>query len=293
MLSLLKQVAITVPILVCIGFAAVPCVGEGMISVIKNIAYKSGKRLSAYERDRCVLDLYLPESKKNCPVVIWFHGGGLEGGSKDDAVEIGEFFAKNGVAAAVASYRLSPKVRYPAYVDDAAASVAWTIKHICEYGVYPDCSVFISGHSAGGYLAAIAGMNPKYLGKYGVDLKRIAGVIPVSGQVFTHFTIRKERKIPDPQNTPTIDDAAPCYYVRKTIPPMLAICGDNDWPARAEENRYLIAMLKTVGHTDANYQEFADRDHGSIIGKIPESNDPVARAILAFIEDQKTVSIIK
>ncbi len=291
MLSLVKQAAIIVSVLVCIGFTAVSCAGEGTGSVIKNIAYKSGKRLSGYERERCVLDLYLPESKKDCPVVVWFHGGGLEGGSKDDAAEIGKFFAKNGVAAAVASYRLFPKAKYPAYVDDAAASVAWTIEHIGEYGIDPDCPVFISGHSAGGYLAAIVGMNSKYLRKYGVDLKRIAGVIPVSGQVFTHFTIRKERKIPNPQNTPTIDDAAPCYYVRKTVPPMLAICGDNDWPARAEENKYFIAMLKTVGHTDASYQEFENRDHGTIVGKMPEANDPVGKVMLDFISGHKTTSV--
>jgi len=290
MLSYIKQAAIIVSVLVCVGFTAAPCVGEGTDLVIKNIVYKSRKRLSGYERERCVLDLYLPESKKDCPVVVWFHGGGLEGGSKDDAAAIGEFFAENGVAAAVASYRLSPKAKYPAYVDDAAASVAWTIKHIAEYGIDPACPVFISGHSAGGYLAAIVGMNSKYLKKYGVDLKRIAGVIPVSGQVFTHFTIRKERRIPDPQNTPTIDDAAPCYYVRKNIPPVLAICGDNDWPARAEENRYFVAMLKTVGHTDAIYREFANRDHGTIVGKIPEANDPVGKAILGFISGRKTTS---
>lgn len=259
--------------------------GSVKSKVVKNIPYKNGTGLTAYERERCYLDLYMPISKNNFSTIVWFHGGGLESGSKDEAVTvaIAKCFASNGVAVALVNYRLSPKAVYPAYIDDAAASVAWIVNHIQEYGGNSK-SVFISGHSAGGYLTAIVGMDPKYLAKYGVDTSRIAGIIPVSGQVFTHFTIRKEQGIPNPQNTPTIDDAAPCYHVRKDAPPLLAICGDHDWPARAEENRYFIAMLKTVGDKDAEYQEFANRDHGSIISKIPEAHDPVAEAILNFVK---------
>jgi hypothetical protein len=63
--------------------------------------------------------------------------------------------------------------------------------------------------------------------------------------------------------------------------------GDHDWPARAEENRYFLAMLKLVGHPDAEFKQFPNRDHGSIIGKIPGPNDPVYAAILEFVEKHK------
>ncbi len=250
------------------------------VQVLKDLAYRAG--LTDYEHERCLLDLYLPEGRKDFPIIVWFHGGGLEGGCKDDASAIATCFAQEGLAVAVANYRLSPRVAYPAYVDDAAASVGWVVKHIGEYGGNTN-AVFISGHSAGGYLTAMLGMNSRFMAKYGVNTSDIAGIIPISGQTFTHYTVRKERGIPNPQTTPIVDEAAPCYHVRKDAPPVLAICGDQDAPARAEENRYFIAALKAVEHPMAEYREFADRDHGSIVDKIPEAGDPVEKAIVEFV----------
>ncbi|GEM_PF-1895724 len=105
----------------------------------------------------------------------------------------------------------------------------------------------------------------------------------ISGQTFTHFTIRKERGTPDPLNTPIIDDAAPCYHACKDAPAFLAICGGQDLATRAEENRYFVALLNSVGHENAQYLEFAGRDHSSIVDRIPELDDPVAAAILDFV----------
>ena len=108
---------------------------------------------------------------------------------------MGRRFAAEGIAVAVVNYRLSPKIGYPAYVDDTAASFAWVYKNIKAHGGDPD-SVFISGHSAGGYLAAMAALDPRYLKEYRLGLDAVAGAIPVSGQMITHATVRKERRIP-------------------------------------------------------------------------------------------------
>lgn len=256
------------------------------VGVVKNAPYRSGEKLSDYERERCVVDLYVPKPCKNCSVIVWFHGGGMTGGSKDGAAAVAKRFARAGIIVAAANYRLSPKAKYPAYIDDVAACTAWVMKHIGEYGGNPK-SVFIAGHSAGGYLTGILGMDKKYLAKYGIDTAQLAGMIPVSGQAFTHFAIRQERGVPNFNTATVCDDAAPCYHVRKDAPPILIIMGDKDWPARAEENRYFLAMLKLVGHPDAEFKQFANRNHGTIIGKIPEPNDPVAEAILEFVEKHR------
>ena len=121
------------------------------ISILKDLAYKSGDHLTEYERTRCKLDLYLPTSgAKNFPTVVWFYGGGLEGGEKAGrgTVRIATALARNGVACAAVNSRLHPKATYPAYLDDAAASVAWTLAHLAEHGGDPG-RVFVSGHSAG------------------------------------------------------------------------------------------------------------------------------------------------
>lgn len=261
---------------------------EPQVEVVKNLHYRSGKDLSAYEQERCVLDLYLPKTRKDCSVIVWFHGGGMTGGKRDeaDAVAVAKRFAEAGIAVASVEYRLYPKVKYPDFIDDVAAGTAWVMKHISEYGGNPK-SVFVAGHSAGGYLTGILGMDPKYLAKYGVDTAQLRGMIPVSGQAFTHYVIRAQHGVPNPNEMTVCDDAAPCYHVRKDAPPILIIMGDNDWPARSQENDFFLAMLKVVGHPDAEFKKFAGRNHGTIIGKISEPNDPVFAAMLEFVEKHR------
>lgn len=253
------------------------------VEVHSDIAYKSGSSLTDYERERCRLDLYLPEAEGGFPVVVWFHGGGLTRGNKarEDHVQIATSLAERGVAVVAVNYRLSPDATFPAYVDDAAASVAWTLEHIGEYGG-DDAGVFVSGHSAGGYLAAMVGVDPAYLRAYGHETSELAGMMPISGQMVTHATIRGERSLPEWR--PIVDSAAPVFNVTEDAPPFLAIAGSHDNPARSEENRYFIAALKAVGHRDAAFIEFRGRDHGTIVSHIPEADDPVAAALMDFIE---------
>jgi alpha-L-fucosidase len=251
------------------------------VAVLKDIIYKAGN--SDYERDRCKLDLYLPKQTAKFPVFLWFHGGGLTAGSKDDefTVAIAQRLAQTGVGMAVANYRLSPKATFPAYVEDAAAAFAWVRAHLGEHGGDP-ARVFVGGHSAGAYLTLMIGLDPQYLGQHGLEPSAIAGLIPISGQVMTHYTIREERGLD--RNTILADEAAPIHHVRKQTPPLLVLYADQDMPARAEENAYLVAALKAVGNQAVTQKQITGRDHGSVAGKIREPGDPAAEAILSFIE---------
>jgi pimeloyl-ACP methyl ester carboxylesterase len=127
----------------------------------------------------------------------------------------------------------------------------------------------------------MVGVDPQYLGRYGHELSDLAGLIPVSGQMVTHFTVRSEQGLPSEH--PVIDAAAPIYYIGAGIPPVLAIAGSQDMPARPEENRYFVASLKAAEHPDAEYREFEGRTHGTIVTQIPEAGDPVAMAMIGFI----------
>ena len=66
----------------------------------------------------------------NFPTIVWFHGGGLTGGEK----EIPFALKEKGFAVIGVNYRLSPKVNAPAYIEDAAAAVAWVFKYVKNYG---------------------------------------------------------------------------------------------------------------------------------------------------------------
>jgi acetyl esterase/lipase len=217
-----------------------------------------------YVAERCVLDVYFPEFKEDFPTVVWFHGGGLTGGNK----QIPEALKEQGLAVVAANYRLSPKIKAPVYIEDAAAAVAWVIKHIAEFGGDPKL-VFVSGHSAGGYLTSMVGLDKKYLEAHDLDANHIAGLIPFSGHTITHFTVRTERGIKGTQ--PVVDDLAPLYHVRKDAPPLLLITGDRELEmlGRYEENAYLMRMMKVVGHPDTRLMELDGYGHNMVAPALP------------------------
>jgi acetyl esterase/lipase len=159
------------------------------------------------------------------------------------------------------NYRLFPKIGSPKYIEDAAASVAWVFNHIENYG--GDSSlVFLSGHSAGGYLASMVGLDKKWLSKFNIDANRIAGLIPFSGHTITHFTVREERGIDGKK--PIIDELAPLFHVRADAPPLLLITGDRELEllGRYEENAYMMRMMKVVGHKETSLFELDGYGHG-------------------------------
>jgi acetyl esterase/lipase len=250
------------------------------IQVLPDVAYKSGDGLSDYEQQRCKLDVYLPAEHTGFATLIWFHGGGLTGGSKAGSDKMARSLAMAGVAVVVPNYRLSPKATFPAYIQDAAAACAWASAHIAEHGG-DSARLFVGGHSAGGYLALMLGMDPHYLRDVGLEPSAIAGLIPVSGQTMTHYTVREERGIG--KFTITADQAAPVYFIRKDTPPFLVLYADHDMVGRAEENAYFVAMMKGAGNQRITGKLIADRTHGSIAGRIVEDGDPARMAILEFI----------
>ncbi len=227
----------------------------------KDIRYYNEKINAAdnYISAQCRLDLYYPKNKKHFPTIIWFHGGGIVSGHK----EIPQALMDKGYAVAGVGYRFSPKVHAPAYIEDAAAAVAWVFRHIAEYG--GDSSlIFVSGHSAGAYLSMMITLDKKYLAKYNVNADDIAALIPFSGQTVTHFTVRKERGMKDTQ--PVIDEYAPLYHVRADAPPIMLITGDRNMEmlARYEENAYLLQMLRIAGHKHAVLYELQGFNHGNM-----------------------------
>ncbi len=240
--------------------------------LVKDVPYRDGTDLSAYANERCRLDVYSPTDTTHFATVVWFHGGGLTGGSRFVPKEL----EGKGIAVVAAGYRLSPQAKSPAYIEDAAAAVAWTFQHITEYGGATN-RIYVSGHSAGGYLTTMIGLDKRWLAIHSLDANRIAGLIPLSPQAITHFTIRSERGISDKQ--PVVDEMAPMFHVRKDAPPILILTGDREKEmlGRYEENAYFWRMMKVVGHPDVELREFPGFDHGNM----PEPAFPL---LLRFIE---------
>ena len=187
----------------------------------QNITYHTIKDIPY----RIELDLYYPEQIKDFPVIVWFHGGGLSSGNKFVPEELKE----SGLGVVSVNYRLLPKGTLADCIDDAAAATAWVFQNIANYGGDPQ-KIFVSGHSAGGYLTNMIGLDKKWLRKYNIEF-------------------------------------APLYYVRPDAPPLIIVSGDRELEmlGRYEENAYFWRMMKVVGHKQVYIYELGGHDHGAMV----------------------------
>lgn len=242
----------------------------------ENIHYYPEKmnQVDPYVNERCILDIYYPSNIDDFSTIVWFHGGGLTGGNK----YIPEALKNKGIAIIAVNYRLYPRIKAPVYIEDAAAAVAWVFKNIKDYGG-DNSKIFISGHSAGGYLTSMVGLDKRWLKKHRIDADDIAGLIPFSGHTITHFTVRKERGIEG--TTPVIDDLAPLYHVRQDAPPLLLITGDRELEmlGRYEENAYMMRMMRVVGHKKTKLLELNGYGHSMTEPAFPLLLDEVKRIL--------------
>jgi acetyl esterase/lipase len=254
-------------VIVCLAFLAAFAVGasaqsgNGSYNTVKDIPYIAVSDTSAYRAERCRLDIYYPEAapEDGFSTVVWFHGGGLEGGSK----YIPQEFKDKGIAVVAVNYRLYPRSKNPDYTVDAAEAVAWVVRNIAGYGGNPH-KIYVSGHSAGGYLALMLALDKRYLGSFGVDADSIAAYLPVSGQTVTHFTIRKERGLPD--GIPIVDEFAPVNCARANTAPIILLTGDRryEMASRWEENVLLESVLRNLGNKNVTLYEMQGFNHSSV-----------------------------
>jgi acetyl esterase/lipase len=236
----------------------------------------------AARKDR--LDVYAPAGAKGAPVVVSIHGGALREGDKSKEAFVGDLLAKAGFVAVVINYRLSPGVMHPAHVEDAAHAVAWARTNAARYGGDPQ-KLFVIGHSAGAYLAALLTTDPQYLARYQMSAKDLKGVVPVSA----FFYVERAGVAPDrPKDVWGTDaavwkSASPAAYLRKDAPPMLLLYADGDADWRRQQQADFQADMKKTGASAIETRMITGRDHSSIWGRMKHANDETAAAIIAFI----------
>jgi arylformamidase len=198
------------------------------------------------------LDLLLPAADKwraGRPMVIWIHGGGWTMGDKDDALGLYtkycRILAENGVGTANISYRLSPGVKHPAHIEDVAAATAWVIKHAGELG-FDAKAVFVSGHSAGGHLAALLAADHGWLEKHGLPKGSLAGAIPSSGIFDLKSMVASSDRWQRVFAAEDAADASPVTHVDGEDPPFAFMVEGNGVYMQAQTNR-MVRSLKEKG----------------------------------------------
>jgi acetyl esterase/lipase len=194
------------------------------------------------------LDLYVPEASTgpaNRSAVVFFHGGRWSYGKKEEYRFVAQSLVSRGHAVAVCDYRKYPSVRFPAFVEDGAAAIAWAFASLPAHGVDPD-RIFLMGHSAGAHIAALATMDRRYSEPHGTDPDRLAGLVLMSGP-FDFFPIRGDdlRDIFGPEEFHP--ETQPMRFVRSGLPPMLFLHGRRDRTVRPWSSARMASAIRDHG----------------------------------------------
>ena len=189
--------------------------------------YRRTDRLAYGTDPRQLLDVYQPAAAApKAPLVVFFYGGSWSVGERGDYRFVGEALASRGIITIVADYRLSPAFRYPAFVQDSAAAVHWAFDHAAEYGADPS-RIFVMGHSAGAYNAAMVALDKRWLAAEGLSPSRLAGWIGLAGPYdFLPIGDPQTRVAFDWPNTPA--SSQPLAYASPASPPALLLAAAND-----------------------------------------------------------------
>ena len=235
----------------------------------------------AYRKDR--LDIFMPEGASNVPVVVFFHGGGLQRGNKSAGEVLAKTLVPQDIGVVTANYRLSPGVMHPAHIEDATAAFVWTLDNIESYGGDSE-RVFVSGHSAGAYLATLMSLDPSYLRAHGRALSNVRGAVPISPFLYVEEVAPDRPKTVWGTDVEVWRQASVKSYLSSGKPPLLLIYADGDADWRREQNERLEADLKAAGHSEVRAIEIANRTHESVMTNMGNSGDPGMERVAAFVK---------
>ena len=239
----------------------------GMLDAIDAMMYGTGKPACAARgvpsgaHPRLLVDVHVPAGgADDAPVLLWFYGGSWSSGRRQDYGFAARAFASFGFVVVVPDYRLVPHVRFPNFVEDAAAAAAWAVANVARYGGDP-ARVAVAGHSAGAYIAAMLALDARWLRAVGVG--RISAAVGLAGPYDFHpFTTASTHAAfgaaPDPLAT------QPITFVRRDAPPMLLATGDADLTVRPRNSIRLAEALHAAG-APATLRRYPDLTHAGIL----------------------------
>lgn len=249
-------------------------------------SYRLARDIAYGKLPRQKLDIYMPVNPlPEKPVVVFFYGGSWQAGSKEFYPFIGQALASRGYTVAIPDYRLYPEVHYPDFLHDAAKAVAWVKAHAEIYGADPG-SIFLLGHSAGAYNAAMLALHPTLLRQEGVHKSELRGMIGLAGPYdFLPFT---DPAIIEIFSTERDRATQPITYATADAPPLLLLTGDADDTVAPANSYHLAAAQEALG-ARAQTRAYADIGHYGIILSLSSffrGKAPVLRDMDHFMRGQ-------
>lgn len=245
----------------------------------RDIPYDTGARHT--------LDVYRPRDvgDKPVPVLVFLYGGRWQQGTKDDYKLAGDAITRRGYVAVIPEYRLAPKVKFPAWIDDAARALRWVHDSIAHYGG-DTAQVFVVGHSAGAHTATVLSLDDHYLLRAGVQPEFVRGYVSMAGPVDTVWTDPDVQELMGPREG--WPGTYPAQLVSSTQhPPLLLLHGVKDKTVLPRNSTELAALIKKFGG-QACATLYPSLTHMSIVVAFMIPRLPIAKVmddIQAFVRN--------
>jgi acetyl esterase/lipase len=237
---------------------------------------------------RQALDVYVPCAAAptgGWPVVVLFYGGSWNSGERADYGFVGAALAARGVLVLVADYRLYPEVRYPDFLSDSALAVAFGLEHAAQLGGDPK-RVFVMGHSAGAYNAAMVALDPRWLAAVGHAPAELAGWVGLAGP-YEFFPTDNPLAQPvffHPHYPPR---AQPIDFAGvRALPSFLGAPEHDAVVSPKRSTRALAGQLQAAG-TPVTLRMYERASHATLIGALAPSLHwvaPVLDDVIAFMD---------
>jgi acetyl esterase/lipase len=211
------------------------------------------------------LDIYNPRQADDPPldVVVFFYGGSWQSGNKEDYKFAAHALASRGFVVVIPDYRKYPAVKFPTFMDDAAASIAWVSNNISDYGGNPT-RIHVAGHSAGAHIGALVTADERYLVPYAIDKHRkIKSFAGLAGPYdFTPQAPEIRAIFGPPDNYPNMQVS---NFINGDEPPMMLMHGALDTTVNISNLERLRAkILEKQGSVQTRIYEGVD--HMWIVG---------------------------
>ncbi len=258
--------------------------GCSPLTVVNSIAPDDGfevqKGIPYGRHERQKLDVYSPlEPVPDAPVIVFFYGGSWKNGERGKYRFVGQALSDKGYTTVIPDYRLYPEVRYPAFVEDGAAAVAWVRNNLAE----AQRGIVLLGHSAGAHLAALVVLDKRYLETAQLDQSAITGMIGLAGPY--GFEPQKFRRFKDIFATAKPPEVSqPIHYARADAPPLLLIHGTDDTTVLPAHSELLEKLTREKGGR-AEKIDLQEVGHFSIILALSEPFTHLAPDLLPSIEE--------
>jgi len=257
----------------CFLFALLGLCGCSALGVINGLTpsdtYLKTDGVAYGDDVRQRLDIYQPSTQSAAqtsalPVVVFFYGGSWNSGQRSDYTFVGEALAARGIVTVIADYRIYPQVKYPGFVEDAARAVAWTLRNIPRYGGDPK-RVFVMGHSAGAYNAAMVALDARWLKVYQLTPQDLRGWIGLAGP-YNFLPIENPAVKPIFFYPDTPLDSQPIQHASAASPRAFLAAAQNDTTVNPQRNTAQLArQLRSVGVV-VTERIYPDVSHGSLVG---------------------------